>query len=100
MSDSTKQFMEPGTETGSHWRCFKRRSTTLAHVPIFAANNSNGVPGCGDSILAPFWHIPEPAMEKLINNDGAVQIGSADGVSWSIERLRACSQSRRDVNVM
>ena len=68
--------------------------------PDFAANDSNGVPGCSDSILAPLFGIPESAMDKLINIGGAVQIASADGVSWSIERLRARSKSRRDVNVM
>jgi len=60
--------------------------------PDFAANDSNGVSGCGDSILAPVWHIPESAMEKLINNDGAVQIGSADGVSWG--QLNGCVHAR------
>ncbi len=69
--------------------------------PDFAVNDSNGVPGWSDSILAPlFWHIPESAMDKLINNGGTGQIASAEGVSWSIERLGARSQSRRDVNVM
>lgn len=29
-------------------------------------------------------------MDKLINNSGAFQIASADGVSWSIEQLNGC----------
>ena len=71
----------------------KRRSPTLAHVPILRRMTRTAFPAGAIQSWRPFWHIPESAMDKLINNGGTVQIASAEGVSWSIERLRARSQS-------
>ena len=61
--------------------------------PDFARMTRTAFPAGAIQSWRPFWHIPESAMDKLINNGGTVQIASAEGVSWSIERLRARSQS-------